>query len=187
MTNETRETQTLTSEELLAIAASGMRSGAALQTMPVLRVLLSRDSSNGRAHYLLAVEQASIGLINEAAESFERAIAHCPELTEARLQYAMLLITLGETAKAKPVLHGHVPASTGVAANLCQSLISLMSGDLACAQAMLDSIVISNEGERLVFQLVAEFVKTHIQHVLQDEEDPSPRYMGEYARLDRPH
>jgi hypothetical protein len=187
MTIETREAQALTSEELLAIAASGMRSGVALQTMPVLRVLLSRDSSNGRAHYLLAVEQASIGLINEAAQSFERAIAHCPELTEARLQYAMLLIALGETTKAKPVLEGQVAASTGVAGNLCQSLIRLMSGDLARAQAMLDSLVISDEGERLVFQLVSEFVKTQIQRVLQGEEDPSPRYMGEYARLERPH
>jgi predicted Zn-dependent protease len=187
MTNETPETKALTSEELLAIAASSMRSGAALQTLPVLQTLLSRDDSNGRAHYLLAVEQASIGLIGEAAQSFERAIEHCPELTEARLQYAMLLIALGETAKAKPVLEGQIPASTGAAGKLCQILSRLISGDLARVQAMLDSLVACNEPDRLIVQLVSEFVRTHIQRLLEAQDDPAPRYMGGYARLERPH
>lgn len=187
MSNSIAEAHDLTSDELLAIVVSGMQSGMPIETIPLLRSLIQRDNSNGRAHYLLAVEQSVIGLLDEADKSFSCAIEHCPELTEARIQYAMLLIALGKNSKAKMVLQGYVHAPQSVAGDCCQILIKLASGDLGHLQTMLESLTVVNEADRPTVQLVGTFVEEHIQRALEDEANLESRFMGRYARLERPH
>lgn len=91
----------LTSEELLALAVEATRRGDSGHSMAYLKEAASRDDAPADALFLLGSEYAQIGLVAEAAASFERALEVAPGHALARFQLGLLHLTSGEPAAAQ--------------------------------------------------------------------------------------
>lgn len=85
----------------IAQAASQGHEGEARE---LLAQCLQVHPGSGRANYLMAAELAEAGDMEEALVCFAAALVAAPELHEARLQWAMLLLMLGRAQQAADVL-----------------------------------------------------------------------------------
>lgn len=180
--------RSLSDQELLALAASTMRSDSRVETLPLLHEIIQRDSKNGRAHYLLAVEQASLGLISEARSSFSVAIDLCPDLIEAKLQYIMLLVVTDDTTEARVQWNRLANAAPSGTLGECSLVLgSLVKGEYSTAVALAARLEASNELERPLVQALKKFVEHQSGHNIEPNTEDEHVYIGGYAKLDSSH
>jgi len=101
---EGRDLTLLGQAELLQLALEAGVAGDDAATIAWLREATARSDASGAAHYLLGAEYAQAGLLPEATAQMERALAHDPSLSVARIQLALLLIGQGDLERAREVL-----------------------------------------------------------------------------------
>ena len=94
---------TLTQTELLALALEATRRGDSGHSLAYLKEACSRSDASADALFLLGSEYAQVGLMTEALESLERAVALAPENATARFQLGLLHLTSGRPEQAQQV------------------------------------------------------------------------------------
>lgn len=119
----------------IAQAASQGREGEARE---LLTRCLQVHPGSGRANYLMAAELAEAGDMDGALLRFAAALKAEPGLHEARLQWAMLLLTLGRMQASTEVLDGFASLSVHPALQVFQlGLRHVAAGELKMAAAVL--------------------------------------------------
>lgn len=174
----------LSNDEMLAIAAELMQTDRRAETLVVLKALLQRTPTDGRALYLLAAEHAALGLFDQAESEYAAAVELCPQIPEARLQFVMLLLSRNKTAEAAAQwekLH-EVRKSTLVTA-CAEALGCLLRGELDAAEAAARSLDTSVASERSLCESTRQFVQTVAGQLRAEVAERTPRYLGSYARL----
>jgi Flp pilus assembly protein TadD len=175
--------ESMTDDEVLVVVANLMRFGSTVDTLPILHALLGRSPQNGHAHYLLAVEQAALGLMPEARNSFSRAVHFSPELVDARLQYVMLLLATGEFTEAQTQWSQVAAAQpTGSAGEVCLALGCVLRGDLTSAQSVIDQLAANAELQGPLVRCAKGFFDAIVDSG-RAEVDSSDTYIGGYAKL----
>jgi tetratricopeptide (TPR) repeat protein len=119
----------------IAQAASQGREG---EMRDLLTQCLQVHPGSGRANYLMAAELAEAGEMDGALVRFAMALEAEPQLHEARLQWALLLLTLGRVQAAIEVLEGFASISAHPALQAFQlGLRHVAAGELKMAAAAL--------------------------------------------------
>lgn len=98
--------------EWIALITQAAAAGQFAQARELLHRCMQQHPSSARGHYLLAVECAEERDTDGALRHFAAALDTEPLLHEARLQWALLLLTLGRDAQALGVLQAFDHAAT---------------------------------------------------------------------------
>jgi Flp pilus assembly protein TadD len=126
-----------------AVAASlDRRHDAAIEA---LVKILRRDPAHARARHLLGAEFAQIGKIGEAAVEMSAALELDPEMTLARFQLGLLLLTSGKLALATEVW---VPLDSLGEAHVLnlfkRGMLQMAAGDFVTARTSLINAMAAN-------------------------------------------
>lgn len=174
----------LSNDELLAIAAELMQTERRAETLVVLKALLERTPTDGRALYLLAAEHAALGLFDQAESEYAAAVELCPQIPEARLQFVMLLLSRHKTADAVVQWEKLRETRASALVTACtETLGCLLRGELDAAEAAAKSLDTSVATERALCESTRQFVLTVAQQLRAEVAERTPRYLGSYARL----
>lgn len=94
----------LDAEELKFLAIQASRNKQSHQALIYLKEALVRSPRQGDLYYLIGAEHAQLGMYERAADEMEHALALSPQLHMARLQLALLHLSLGRSEAAMRVL-----------------------------------------------------------------------------------
>lgn len=147
----------------IAQAASQGRGDAARE---LLARCLRVHPGSGRANYLMAAELAEAGDMEGALVRFAAALEAEPGLHEARLQWAMLLLTLGRVQAAIDVLEGFASVSMHPAMQAFQlGLRHVAAGELKmAAEALRAGLALRHPNEPLANDMGA--LAVHVEQRL---------------------
>jgi tetratricopeptide (TPR) repeat protein len=95
-----RVPEVLDSEELLHLAVQASRDQRHGDAITYLKNAVAQSRGDFKATYLLAAEYAQIGMSDRAIAGFRDALALKPDLTPARFQLGLLLVTVGRISEA---------------------------------------------------------------------------------------
>jgi predicted Zn-dependent protease len=169
----------LSNTELLLIAANYLRANQADDAISTLRSLLERNPNDANALYLLAVQHAALGLVDDAQAEFESALDIAPGLHDARLQYAILLLSMNAQERAQIIL---APLAQGTPIGLHQSLANVLmrhaQNDQNGAQAALNALATPPDEYQDLVQCIADFIRRSPPH----NATPRPRELGRYKQ-----
>lgn len=94
----------LSQDALFHLAVQAMRRSDPETAVACLEEAASRSDATGQACYLLGAQYAQMERYDEAALEFERAVTLDAGLSIARLQYGLLLMTMGDAPRSAQVL-----------------------------------------------------------------------------------
>lgn len=124
----------ISEQEWILRIAQAASQGRESETRELLARCLRVHPESGRANYLMAAELAQAGDMDGALVRFATALEAEPGLHEARLQWAMLLLTLGRVQTAIEVLEGFASVSVHPALQAFQlGLRHFAAGELKMA------------------------------------------------------
>jgi Flp pilus assembly protein TadD len=101
-----------TEHEWIALVTQAAAESQFAEARELLHRCMQQHPGSARGHYLLAVECAEERDTDEALRHFAAALKTEPRLHEARLQWALLLLTLARDAEALDVLQAFDHAAT---------------------------------------------------------------------------
>ena len=96
--------QKFDSEELLHLAIHASLNGRIDDAIVKLKELLEVDPSNSNAHFLLAADYAEIKLFDKSRFHYREVLKLRPDMSAARIQFALLLTALDNLDEAAQVL-----------------------------------------------------------------------------------
>jgi len=125
--------------QLVLDAARAMAQGQDDQAWSTLQQCVQMYPGSASAHHLLGALAAHLGQYDAARQHLVLALHYAPHMHEARLQLALLLLTLGQASSALDVLHASAldQAPPAIAA-YSQALCSVAEGRLQDALSWVD-------------------------------------------------
>lgn len=127
-----------TDNELFHLAIAAARQQQHESTLRHLKSLLARNPDHADAHYLLGTAYATLGMMEEAAQSLALALQQAPQLAIARFQLGLVQLGLGKQELASQWLQ---PLTTleqePVLQAFARGVLAIQAGDRSAAEQLI--------------------------------------------------
>ncbi|MBN8432143.1 tetratricopeptide repeat protein [Microbulbifer salipaludis] len=158
--------QKFDSEELLHLAIHASLNGRIDDAIAKLKELLEVDPSNPNAHFLLAADYAEIKLFDKSVSHYREVLKLRPEMSVARIQFALLLTALDNLDEAAQVLEYFAGLEDESYERFVHDgLIALHQERMAEAKSALLRAIESNSDNAVLNSDLQKIVDAIVQHL----------------------